>query len=119
MSIPHPGWLGFVFSYKPERGPAGKSKDHGFLIIHNVLKGSPAAKAGLRVNDLVTEIDGLPVYLPDAKHVVAFFSRVKVGETMGLTVNRSGKTLQYTLKAAPMPPSHVKGWEALWRSVHG
>jgi membrane-associated protease RseP (regulator of RpoE activity) len=59
-----------------------------------IIKGSPAEKAGIRVNDLVLSLDDQPVATTDdVKRIVASAAPAK----HQLTVLRDGKTRQFTL----------------------
>lgn len=67
----------------------------------SVVPGSPAAKAGLQVNDIITAVDGTKL---DATHsLTALINQHAVGDSITLTVLRGGKTIsvKLTLAAAP------------------
>jgi serine protease Do len=62
---------------------------------------SPAAKAGVQAEDIITAINGQTI---DANHDVAtIVNQFNVGQTVTLTINRAGKTitLQATLAVRP------------------
>jgi serine protease Do len=66
-----------------------------------VEPGSPAAKAGIQAEDIITQIDSTPINSEnDLGDVIDQYS---VGDTVTLTINRGGKTitLQATLAARP------------------
>ncbi len=79
--------------------------DHGALILRGekmtdfaVIPGSPADKAGLMENDVITEIDGVKI---DANQQVAdVIADHKPGDTLSLTVWHKGetKTVKVTLE---------------------
>jgi putative serine protease PepD len=73
--------------------------------ITTVVKGSPAAKAGLRVGDIVTGFGGTAIKSADDLTAAVFNS--KSGETVSVTVRRHGstKTLHLTLGVQPSSPS--------------
>jgi putative serine protease PepD len=73
--------------------------------ITTVVKGSPAAKAGLKVGDVVTGFDGTAIKSADDLTAAVFNS--KSGETVSVTVKRHGatKTLHVTLGVQPISPS--------------
>lgn len=56
-----------------------------------VVEGSPAESAGLRENDIITEVNGQTV--TGSQGLVDLIGQAKVGETYTLTVYRQGKTL--------------------------
>ena len=66
-----------------------------------VVDGSPAARAGLRTNDVIISIDGSPVTLRD--QVGAAVQRQPIATTFTVGVERNGKqrTLEVTSAAAP------------------
>jgi S1-C subfamily serine protease len=66
-----------------------------------VLPGSPADKAGLRENDIITAIDGQVL---DAEHsLVSVVQRKAVGATVTLTILRQGETLEVPVTLEAMP----------------
>lgn len=76
ISLPQFVSLGMKGQYKPVKRPevvTGPGGYHGIRFVPNVLErtppyveevapGSPAAKAGIRVDDLISFIDGEPIY---------------------------------------------------------
>jgi serine protease Do len=76
ISLPQFVELGMKGQYKPVKRPevaTGPGGYHGIRFVPNVLErtppfveevvpGSPAAKAGIRVDDLISFIDGEPIY---------------------------------------------------------
>lgn len=97
---------------KPISGPGGY---HGIIFVPNVLErtpayiedvvpDSPAAKAGLRPDDLVSFVDGEPVV--SIKSFKEYISRTRPGMTIRLEVRR-GEALQpieLTLTDPPPKP---------------
>jgi putative serine protease PepD len=65
-------------------------------VVRDVASGSPAAKAGLQVGDLVTAIDGKSVQ--SSAEMVAAIRDHKPGDKVSLTVNRGGN--QTTISAS-------------------
>ena len=65
-----------------------------------IQKGGPAAKAGLKAGDIITEIDGRAVTSPE-ELIVAVRSH-SVGEKISVTYKRNGvsKTITLTLAAS-------------------
>ncbi len=64
-------------------------------IIRGVTQGSPAASAGLRVNDIVTAVNGEAINSGEGlKEAV---SESAPGDTLTCTVYRGGKTLEVTV----------------------
>jgi hypothetical protein len=71
---------------RPEGGPARK------VIL--VEDGSPAAKAGVAVGDVLLKLDGRPV--PDRETFNRLMAGKRWGDAVTLTVRRSGETLELT-----------------------
>lgn len=72
--------------------------DHGALVYSSlgqqglaVIAGSPAAKAGLRLGDIITEVNGTNVTLSDNLSTLLY--GYKTGDKIRLTVLRAGKTI--------------------------
>jgi len=73
--------------------------------ITQVVKGGPAAKAGLKTGDVVTSFDGKPI--TSADDITAAVSGAKSGETVQVTVHRGGATkhVSVTLGVQPASPT--------------
>jgi len=79
----------------------GVRGDHG-AVITQVVPGSPAARAGLRVGDVVIGVDGSPVRRTrDLRNAVGL---LPVGRHVRLTVLRGGR--ERTVEAVMAAPSH-------------
>ncbi len=70
-------------------------------LIASVEPDSPAAKAGLRQGDVVTQFDGKPLNL--AAELPQAIGRAKVGNSYALTVFRDKKPLELKVKIDPLP----------------
>jgi S1-C subfamily serine protease len=70
-------------------------------VVQDVASGSPAAKAGLQVGDLVTAIDGKTIQ--SSAEMVAAIRDHKPGDKVSVTVNRGGNqtTISATLGERP------------------
>ena len=78
---------------------------NGGARVTQVVAGTPAAKAGLKVGDVITAFDGRPITSADA--ITAAVSEAKPGETVTLTIQRKGATqhVSVTLGVQPASPS--------------
>ena len=109
------GRLGFVaLQISPElRKHLGAPADRG-VLVDNVRPDSPAARAGLRVGDVILEVDGATTR--SASDVISAISDRKKGDAVAMFVAR-GKdrvTLQATLDTEPGPRLRgEQGWEQL------
>ena len=68
-----------------------------------IQPGSPAAKAGLEAGDLITAVNGSPV--ASVNQFVAAIANYAPGNTVTLTVNRSGQTKSIKLTLGAQPAS--------------
>ena len=70
-------------------------KSREAIIVENVLPGTPAAKAGLKPQDIITEINGVKVIKGNQLQDVIVDSTV--GSSVKLGVLRDGKTQNFTV----------------------
>jgi serine protease Do len=127
LTLPEFVSLGLKGQYKPVKRPevvASIGGYHGVIFVPNVLEktppyvedvvtGSPADKAGLRADDLVSFIDGEPIYSIKMFH--DYLKKTKAGMKLRLEVRR-GDNLQtvemelgeYPPKPLPMKPTEPK-----------
>ena len=63
--------------------------------VKSVAKDSPAEKAGLKVNDIITHVDGKEI--TGSSQLVSTVGNAAVGDTFTLTVYRQGTTIELTL----------------------
>jgi Do/DeqQ family serine protease len=71
------------------------------VVVVEMLRGSPAARAGLRPGDVVIQIDGRPV--TDSAQLRNDLAAVKVGGLLRLTVVRQGERLEISIRIAEDP----------------
>jgi S1-C subfamily serine protease len=76
---------------------AGSTEPPGAIIV-KVAPGSPAARAGLKPGDLVTELGGRQVI--DSQFLRRRLALLRVGEVADLTVRRDGKSSSFRLAVA-------------------
>lgn len=107
------GWLGlytqpFTRSLAAYRGMA---KVRG-LLISDFAQGSPAARSGLQVGDVITEIDGSPVEAEEEDEIQRFaqqVSRLTPGTKTEVTVQRGKAILPVAVEVGLQP--HLEGAE--------
>jgi len=80
----------------------GLSESKG-VVVTDIDKGSPAEKAGLKVTDVLTKMDGVEVKDKDTVQQVLNSKDYKVGDRLTFTVYREGKTLDLTLILKSLP----------------
>ena len=83
------GWLGLRF-------------DPGTTRVVQVVDKSPAAKAGLAVDDEIESLDG--VHVQRSQEIVRTVAETKPGTVITLAVRRAGKQLTFPVKLAVRPP---------------
>lgn len=83
-------------------------KDHTGAIISDVTPDSPAASAGLKSGDVVTEFNGKKI--TDSRRLKLDVGRAAPGDKVELKVLRGGdtKTLQVTVREMPGTPKMAK-----------
>ena len=94
-------WLNDDLENKPFMGieMTQSENDATGVLVNSVISGSPAEKAGIMVLDVITAADGKEVKSP-ADLLQAVLGH-KVGETIKVTINRSGQSqeLNVTLES--------------------
>ena len=63
--------------------------------IKTVTADSPASKAGLKVNDIITHVDGQEI--STSTEIVSIVGKAAVGDQLVFTVYRQGKTMEITV----------------------
>jgi serine protease Do len=83
------------------KGKLGKNPPAKGAFVSDVTAGSPAAKAGIRVGDVITRIDDREI--ASSSDVVDQVSSRRIGDTVTVTVVRDGaaQTLRVTLTESP------------------
>ena len=76
-------------------------------LVTNVETGSPAAQAGIRMEDIILALNGKPVANALAAREMLRSTDLRVGNTITLTVSRQGKVLEVPLTLAPLPKEPV------------
>ncbi len=76
-------------------------KEKEGALISQVYAGSPAEKAGLKVGDVVAEVDGAKI--KNSQDVVREVLKKKVGQKVNFVVLREGKRLEISVTTAQMP----------------
>jgi S1-C subfamily serine protease len=103
----HP-WLGIIESKlsPDETDLFGLPRNYKGVLIDNVIKDGPAAKAGLIDKDILIGVDNITVSRID--DVISYLDlNKKVGDDLKLTVNRNGQILNLTANLTPRPAVSV------------
>ncbi|MCS6859802.1 MAG: PDZ domain-containing protein [Abditibacteriales bacterium] len=79
----------------------------GGAKLSEITPNSPAAKAGLKVGDLITAVDGKP--LKNYNELVEMIRSKKAGDKLKLTITREGKSVEITVTLEDRPLSQAQG----------
>ncbi len=71
------------------------------IVVRSVVTGSPAAAAGLKVDDVILSLDGAG--MDDPRALVYAIGQSKPGDTITLEVNRSNETLKVSVTLGEHP----------------
>lgn len=98
------GWLGLEpQDITPDLARAFGLKDTRGAIVARILPGGPAARAGVRVGDVIRSLDGRPV--EDAYDLVNRLAPLPTDSTARLALLRQGRTLTLDVKVGVRPPA--------------
>ena len=98
------GWLGVTIQpLTPELAKGFQMSENAGALVASVQPDSPAARAGVKTGDVITQFDGKKVaHSSDLPRMVA---NTPVGRTVGLTVIRDGKPVSLDVTVAQMEES--------------
>jgi serine protease Do len=116
------GWLGVTIQpMTPELAKAFQREDKRGALVSSVAEGSPAAKAGLKPGDIITEYNGRALTKSD--DLPRAVAETPVGKDVALTVIRNGASMALTAKvgelndATKVKPAKAEGKNGLGLSV--
>ena len=93
------GWLGVqIQALTPELRESMKLSGEGGALIAGVVKGDPAAKAGLKAGDVILEFDGRAVR--SDRDLVSIVGNTPIGRKAAVRLLRDGKSLTLEIKVA-------------------
>ena len=84
----------------PRLGVFGEPRGAG-VTLTDIAPGSSADQSGLRVGDVVTAIDGMPI--PDMRRMTQIVRSRRVGDKITIEFSRDEKTEQIVVELAPLP----------------
>ncbi|MCX6726336.1 MAG: trypsin-like peptidase domain-containing protein [Candidatus Shapirobacteria bacterium] len=67
-------------------------------LVQSVVPGSSAEKAGIKAEDIITEIDGKKLIDAATTPLATYINNKKIGDTVDLKIFRNGKEIDLTVK---------------------
>ena len=85
-----------------------EDKEAGYVRIHEVMKDSPAEKAGVQAGDLIKNVDGTEVTAEDFKELPSMV-KGKEGTTVKMTFIRNGEEIKLDIVRKSIIVKNVEG----------
>ncbi len=105
------GWLGVVIqTVTPDLAKSFGLKGEAGALVSEVVKGSPAGKAGLKTGDVITEFGGKRIR--EMNELPRLVAATPVGSKVKITIIRNGKTLHKTVTIEAMKEGAGEGQSA-------
>lgn len=96
------GWLGvYIQEITPEIAESMNLKSKEGALVSEVIKDSPADKAGIKRGDIIIEFDGKRV--KSSHDLPIIVASTPVGKEVKVVLIRDGKTKELTVKVGEMP----------------
>ncbi len=93
------GWLGItVQDISDDIAKNLNHKNKSGALVSDVFKGDPADKAGLKVGDIITEINGKPI--KDTHELLLTIAALQVGQTMIVKAIRDSQEMTFNVTVA-------------------
>ncbi len=101
------GWLGIeVQEVSHDLAESFDLPNRDGVIVAGVLRGGPAAEAGLQPGDVITSIGDQPVH--DVRSALDLISRTQPGSILAVTALRSGSPIRLGVKVAERPMQEAR-----------
>jgi serine protease Do len=95
-------WLGVsIVDITPDLQQYFKVPDRKGAMVAEVMSGSPAAAAGIKVGDVIRKVDDKEI--ENAQGLVDAIAEKEVGQSVGLEIYRQGRTVFSLVKIAEKP----------------
>lgn len=106
------GWMGVtVQDLTPDIAGTVGMRSYAGVFVSEVMENSPAARAGLRVGDVIIGLDRASVR---KSHTLRWkVATSDIGETVSLKVRRKGRPLRFRVKLEDMPTVELAEEEVL------
>jgi len=95
------GWIGFYYDFA--KGMVG-GEEQLVVVVTEVVEGSPAEAAGIRMGDTLTGLDGHPI---SQKIFSSLSQTLEPRDLIRLTVHRNGRPLEVLVEAGERPRSQI------------
>ena len=92
------GWIGISFNYA---SAVLSGSEETVVVIEDVVKGSPAEAAGIRVGDTLTHLDGQTI---SEEVMVSLTRNLEVGDLVRMTILRADRPREVLVEAGPQGP---------------
>jgi len=93
------GWLGIsIQDITDDIAQNLNHKNKNGALVSDVFKGDPADKAGIKIGDIIIEINGKPV--KDTHELLLMIAAMKVGQKMNVKAIRDGKEMTFQVVVA-------------------
>ena len=97
------GWLGVSVELLVNRDEQGLPRQR--LVITGLAENGPAARAGMRVGDIIASMDGEVV--SDGRVAMHYIARLRPGEVMNVTVERDSQSINLQAIVGSRSPTGV------------
>jgi hypothetical protein len=97
---PSAGWIGFYFGFAKA---VVDGREQTVVLVEEVVEGSPAALAEMKVGDMVTHLDGRPV---SPELFTSLRQTLEPGDLVRLTVIQDGQVSERLVEAV-RPPARI------------
>ena len=100
-------WLGvYIQDITEELAKALRIRNRKGVLVTQVVKGSPADKAGIMENDIIRKVDGDDI--SNAEELVSKIRSYKPGTTVTLEIERNGRILELDVKLGELSKEKSK-----------
>jgi serine protease Do len=104
------GWLGVsVQDISDDLASNLNHKNKSGALISDIFKGDPADKAGIKVGDIITEIDGKPI--KDSHDLLMVIASLHVGQKINVKAVRDGREMAFTVTVGERKDTVTAGVE--------
>jgi serine protease Do len=112
------GWLGVtVQNLNEELVKYFNLPDKNGALVANVLKDSPAEKAGIKASDVIKKIDNQPIN--SVKELLSIVGKAQIGSRIKVTVLREKKELNLEVTVGERPENLEKEEEIISSEIPG